>query len=271
MAITNVATLRAALDRQQVVGFVKTMRTAMTNNWQSLFSQTSLAGTFAGTSTTAGVVPTDATTGCPNIDSFNGDPGYIADIEGGAGLNDSDALFNRVLLADMLFKAGAYAFNANTALSAQPSYSGRLPNTDYKGTQIWMESVTTFTGVPTITVTYTNQDGTGGKIATIGGGGSGAGGAAGRAFPIPLAAGDTGVQKIDNVQSAVATVGTFNILVLRPLLMCSFDTSSSPRKYGADSGRLPRIYDTSALVVMGNSTGNSLPGNIDILATIAVD
>lgn len=169
------------------------------------------AGVLAGTSVTAGVVPTDATAGCPTIQNFaGGATGYISKVEFGSTVACRLALF------DLLFKAGAYAFNANQALSSQPSYASRvLGGTDFTNTEIWVEAVTAFTGSPTITVTYTNQDGTAGR--STGAVATGAALTVGRMVNLPLQAGDTGVQKIESVSCSVATAGTFNVLVLRRL------------------------------------------------------
>ena len=162
---------------------------------------------LAGTSTTAGVVPTDATAGTPAVSAFGASAtGYLSQVEFGS------SVACRIKIFDMLFKAGAYAFNAAVTLAAQPSFSSRVPGgTDFTDTQIWIEFVTASTGVQSVAVTYTNQAGvaakTTGVVVT-------AAGTIGRMFQMPLAAGDTGVQKIDSVTGTVATVGTFNVLVL---------------------------------------------------------
>lgn len=120
------------------------------------------AGTIAGTSTAAGVVPTDATAGFPTINAFGGSAvGYIGGIQFG------NSVACRFTLFDMLFKAGAYGFAAGTtSLSAQPSYSSRvLGGTNYTNTEIWIEVTTAFvTGTAwQVQVTYTNQAGTAGR------------------------------------------------------------------------------------------------------------
>ncbi len=120
-----------------------------------------------------------------------------------------------ISLYDRLFLAGAYSFNANVNLVSQPSYAGRVPDSNYAGLEIWVEAVTAFTGNPTITITYTNQDGTTGR--STGAVATGAALGIGRCVQMPLQAGDTGVQKIESVVCSVATVGTFNVMVLRRL------------------------------------------------------
>lgn len=212
------------------------------------------AGTLAGTSTTAGVVPTDATAGFPGINAFaGGATGYISNI------NFGSTVPCRITLFDCLWKGGAYPFNAAVTLSAQPSYSTRvIGGTDYTNTEIWIEAVTAHTGNQSIAVTYTNQDGTTGK--TTGTIATGVAPIVARMLQLPLAAGDTGVQKIESVTSTVSTVGTFNVLVLRRLwsgrvIVANWGDTHDFLKTG-----MPQIFADSALmtVVQPDSTATGL-------------
>lgn len=211
------------------------------------------AGVLAGTSTAAGIVPTDATAGMPTINAFGGGAtGYLAQVDFGS------SVASRLRISDMLFKAGAYAFNANTALAGQPSFSSRLPGGVYEDTQIWIEAVTAFTGNPTFTITYTNQSGTAGRTATLA---AGLAPTLGRRMQIPLQAGDTGVQTITNVAATVATVGTFNVLVLRPLWGGRVKIANDGDVHGPDKTMLPVLFDNSALdlMVAADSTSSGIP------------
>lgn len=255
MAITTLDGLIAAPSQR--VGILKTASitaTALmaTQNLQAAGNPG--AGTLAGTSTAAGVVPDDTVAGFPTINSFGGATGYISKIE------FSNTVPCRMSLFDCLFKAGAYAFNANTTLAAQPSYSGRvIGGTDFSNTEIWIEAVTAFTGNQSIAVTYTNQAGatahTTGTIAT------GVAPGIGRMLQLPLAAGDTGVQKIESVVSTVSTVGTFNVLVLRRLWNGRVRIANDGDIHDFMKTGLPQIFDTSALmcIVTPDSTATGLP------------
>lgn len=213
------------------------------------------AGTLAVGNTANGIVPTDATNGYPLINAFGGgNTGYLAGIQFGS------TVACRMTLFDCLFSAGAYAFNANTALTSQPSYSGRvLGGTDFTNTEIWLEAVTAFTGSQTITVTYTNQAGTAarttGTIAT------GVAPTIGRMLQLPLAAGDTGVQKIESVVSSVSTVGTFNVHVMRRLWQGRCRIVNDGSAHDMLTTGLPQIFDTSALrlVITADSTATGIP------------
>jgi hypothetical protein len=212
------------------------------------------AGTLAGTNTANGVVPTDATVGFPLINAFaGGATGYISNVSFGSTVPC------RITLYDCLFKAGAYAFNANVALTAQPSYSSRvLGGTDFTNTEIWIEAVTAFTGNQSIAITYTNQAGTTGR--TTGTIATGVAPIVGRMLQLPLAAGDTGVQKIESVVSTVSTAGTFNVLVLRRLwagrvIVANWGDTHDFLKTG-----MPIVFADSALmpIVQPDSTATGL-------------
>lgn len=241
---------------KQYLSLMKTAsRTAIAAAWYSVFDLAGNpgAGVLAGTSTAAGVVPTDATAGCPTIDAFGGGAtGYLMQVDFGS------SVACRLKLFDMVFKAGAYAFNANTALAAQPSYVGRMPGGSYGDTQLWIEAVTAFTGNPTFTITYTNQSGTAGRTATLA---AGLAPAIGRMMQISLQAGDTGIQKVDNVASTVATVGTFNALVLRPLWSGRVRIANDGDVHDAAKTAIPVLFADSALViaVCPDSTATGIP------------
>ena len=231
-------------------------RASLAAAWFSVFDLAGNPGpgVLAGTSTAAGVVPDDATAGCPVLPAFGGGAtGYLSMADFGS------SVACRMKLFDMLFKAGAYAFNANTTLASQPSYSARIPGANYAGTQIWIEAVTAFTGNPTITVTYTNQAGTAAK--STGAVAFGLAPTIGRLIQLPLAAGDTGVQKIETVLSTVATVGTFNVLVLRPLWSGRCRIANDGDVHGLDRTGMPQLFDTSALylAINADSTATGLP------------
>lgn len=252
MAITTYEGYKQA-KKQQVEVFNATNFTSIVSGVFSCWN-----GTLAGANTANGVVPTDADTGLPNygarLDTFGaGANGYLTRSvflnQGTNSTNGSGMLF------DMVFKAGAYAFNANTTLAAQPSYSNRMPSgTNFNNTEIWFECVTAFTGNLTLTVTYTNQSGTTGRST-----GSFAPGLAPtvrRAFRLPLQSGDIGVQRIDSVVSTVATVGTFNILVLRRLSMGRvFSLTQDLRLPTTNStdvlmAGMPEVFDSSCFTMM---------------------
>lgn len=216
------------------------------------------AGALAGTSTTTGVVPTDATAGCPVINAFGGGAeGYLARV------SYSNTVAGMLAIYDLLWKGGAYAFNANTSGNSPASFLSRIPGgtaADCAGcTEIWVETVTATTGNQTWNVTYTNETGTTGR--TTGAVGIGAAPIAGRMWQLPLQAGDKGVSGITGVVGGTATVGTANILVLRPLWQGRVAIANDGGVHGIDMTGMPLVFADSALYLISrpDSTATGIP------------
>lgn len=78
---------------------------------------------------------------------------------------------------------------------------------------------------------------------------------------MPLAAGDSGLQRVDVVTSTVATAGTFNVHVMRWLWGCRINGANQGVMDSFLRTGAPQIYDTSALrcVVTPDSTATGLP------------
>jgi hypothetical protein len=254
MAITSLAGLLSS--SKQYASFAKTTtRTSVATSWFSVFDVAGNpgAGTLAGTSTTTGIVPTDATTGCPTIGAFGvGNIGYLTQVDFGS------SVACRIKLFDLLWKGGAYAFNANTTGNAPTSYASRIPGGVYGDEQIWLEQVTAGTGVQNVNVTYTNQSGTTGRsIGTFATNTN----IVGRMFQIPLQAGDTGVQGVTGVVGSVSTAGTFNILVMRPLWSGRVRIANDGDVHDFTKTMMPQVFEDSALfmAIAADSTSTGIP------------
>lgn len=232
-------------------------RTAVAASWFSVFDLAGNpgAGTLAGTSTTTGTVPTDATAGCPTIGAFGGGAtGYLAQVDFGS------SVACRIKIFDLLWKGGAYAFNASTTGNTPTSFSSRVPGgTAYGDEQIWFEQVTAGTLVQNVAVTYTNQAGaTGHSTGTVA---APAAMIVGRMFQLPLQAGDTGVQGVTGVVGSVASAGTFNILVMRPIWSGRCRIANDGDVHDLAKTAMPIVYADSALVmtVCPDSTATGVP------------
>jgi hypothetical protein len=252
MTITTLDGLIAA--QKHTVSWMKT--STRTTVAVTPFTTAGVAGNPVGTlnvgNTAAGVVPTDDGTEAPLLPAFAATP-YISKIIYGSTVACTMRLYDRV------FAAGAYTYNTDTTLDAQPDFSGRYQSPI--GLELWFEAVTAFTGVPTINVDYLDQDGNAGNtgaFACI------SGSILGRMCRIPLAAGDSGIfgtEGIVRVRGTVASGGTFNISVMRPLWagrvpVAGFTGVDDFLKTG-----LPQIYPTSCLwvVLETDSTAVGLP------------
>lgn len=207
--------------KQDVTMRKTTSRAAVAATWFSVFDIAGEpgAGVLNPANTANGIVPTDAISGYPVINAFGASAiGRLTQVDFGS------SVACRIRLYDRLFLAGAYAFNANTALTAQPSFASRVtlrnPATDtdaidYKNLELWVEQVTAATGNQAVNVTYTDDTGATGR--TTGAVGIGAAPTVGRCWQLPFQAGDDGIQQINNVAGTVATAGTFNVMILRRL------------------------------------------------------
>lgn len=266
MTITSNDLLIAAARQSRIPLIRNVSRTAVALSSYSVFDLAGDpgAGTLAGTSTAAGVVPTSATAGCPIVNAYGG--GAVAMIP---RLEFNNSVACRMALYDMVFKAGAYAFTAGTTtLSAQPSYSSRMAGgTDYTGTEIWIEVSTAFaTGTAwQVQVTYTNQAGTTGRTSIISVARAAAALTLGTMFRMALQAGDSGVQKIESVivinGGTAMTAGNFNVLVLRGLGATRIRVANDVVIQDQFATQLPFVGASPALVcvVTPDSTATGLP------------
>lgn len=262
MAITTLDGLIAAA-RQQLPYLKTGTKTTVATIPFTIFDNTGVPqGTLAVGNTTTGIVPTDAIAGYPAITPFaGGAKGYLAGVEFGS------SVACRLSIFDTLFSAGAFAFNASVALSSQPDYSSRLPGgIAANNTEIWLEAVTAFTGNQSIAITYTNQDGVTGR--TTGTVALGNAPILGRMTMIPLAAGDTGVLKIESITSTVSTAGTFNVHVLRRLWQGRVRVANDGDAHDFAKTGMPEVFDTSALRVVVQTDASS-SGVIEIQMTVA--
>lgn len=251
MAIASYSDYLAAA-KQLVIQKKTASITTVAQAWSSPFNQagTPGAGVLAGTDTVAGVVPTDATAGCPNIIDFaGGAQGYLT------RLNAYSSVTGLIMLADMLWKGGAYAFNANVTLTGQPSYASRVPGgTDFTGCEIFLEAVTGFTGNQSIRILYTDGGDVSRDTGVIT---TGVAPIVGRMFRMPLVGGN-GVKRIDQVISSVSTVGTFNVLVLRPLAYVRIPVAGYSEQRDFLGTGAPEVFQNSALITIARPDGTAL-------------
>jgi hypothetical protein len=133
-----------------------------------------------------------------------------------------------------------------------------MPNGLYVGTQLWIEAVTAFTGNLSVVITYLDQDGNSGTTGTFA---TGLALPVGRCMQVPLAAGDNGVSQIVSVTGSVATVGTFNVMVLRPLWFGRVQGANGGDVHDILRTGFPLIFEDSALYVIlyADSTAVGLP------------
>jgi hypothetical protein len=262
MAITTLEQLRSAPT--QVLSYQKILQG--TGPRVQVGYPTALAASSAGLTlgnTTTGIVPTGDTAGFPHIDTFGaGATGYLASLQvaqSGQGL---------VTIYDAVFGVGALShLTVQTfTLASQPSYSGRIPNSDYTNTVLaWEVCEATSSGTSAVTVGYTNQDGTAGRVTSQTGM---SGRAAGYVNYFTLQSGDTGVQSVQNITivGTSLTTGSFNVWVLRklPLFPTMSWTIPEERFYDLFETGLMPVHQDTALWVASAATSAGLNALFEI-------
>lgn len=182
--------------------------------FHSLWSAAGYPGAGANPATTPGVAYDDAAGSLFFADQVS-DYKFLMSLQ----LASSGAC--TLIVYDRLVGVGGVALNStgNKTINsvALPRYTGA----DAKYNQVFLEVTTqTATNAPIVTMnSYTNQDGTPGQsgsavtfpaVATN----------VDTWIPLPLAAGDTGVQSVETINVGTAgTAGVANLVIARPLVM----------------------------------------------------
>lgn len=139
-----------------------------------------------------------------------------------------------------------------TSTSAQAMAAAALPSRDGAGGTTGANvmaaiewSATGGAGVPTVTLTYTDQDGNAGATGTFT---AVASPPVGTFEIFTLAAGDTGVRAPSSfIQSATRTSGTMHLVLFRVLAQIDVTAANIGNAIDALTSGMPRIYDGSTL------------------------
>jgi hypothetical protein len=185
---------------------------------------------------------------------------YLGSLEG------SGSTPCRIILADRLWHNGGINATLTTAQTiVSPTWPARCPtsgtndtpSTNGYGVLLAVEvSAAVGAGTPTITIGYTNSDGTAGRTATniLA---TAASVVAQTTYFIGLQAGDLGVRSVQSITlSATWTSGTINLVAYRVIQTLAVVISNTPAAIDATTGGLPRIYNGAVpyLMCVPNST-----------------
>ena len=193
----------------------------------------------------------------------------------GARLNPSSIGGQAVILGDMLNVSGGLSGIVTTAQTTNLPTAALTRFTSGEGVMvglcIWSNIGSTAT---TVTISYTNQAGTSGKISTATQiGGSNVANAAGRIIPIPLAAGDTGVRSVESVTLAATTgtAGNFGVCLFKPLAIMAMNDWQGAHAIDAVSsggfvGALAEVHPDACLSVFGIGNVSQAVGGAILLA-----
>lgn len=163
--------------------------------------------------------------------------------------------------------------NASGTVTTAQTVGGTLTrNTGGVGNQIWVEVYSQIgaTGT-TITASYTNQEGTSGRTTpavSIGGTGLRE---SSRIIPLPLAAGDTGVQAVASVTltATTGTAGAFGVTIARPLvvLQAALPSFGSWQSF-LDGMQIPEVPTDACLALAYHPLTTTAPEQFGCVAMV---
>lgn len=217
---------------------------------------------FPGPGATPGAVavPTNATAGAlPFTDPTGGAEKWLVN-NTMVGQGNSVPM---ITLYDRLLHIGGLNGTTITAQNVQSGSGVVLTrHTDGVGNQIWVEINTAVgTTARTITASYTNTLGTSGRTttATVFGGTVGTlGNDANLIIPLPLQAGDLGVQSVESVtiSASTGTAGDFGVVIAHPLSILTLGILGGQRNFVNGMPGLPKVESGSCLstVFLANTT-----------------
>jgi len=162
-----------------------------------------------------------------------------------------------MLLVDLLNVSGG--LNA-TLTTAQTTNLPTAALTRYTNGEGVMAGIVIYTSVggtaTTVTISYTNSAGVSGRTSTATSFGGGGYREAAILIPIPLQAGDTGVESIESVTvtATTATAGNFGVCMFKPLSMISLESATGAMSLDAVStgciiGSLAEIDPDACLTI----------------------
>lgn len=265
MAIT---TLDGAIAGTQPSRFIAKAATGTltVGRWHSLWANAGLPGAGGFDATLNGVALSSSSANVagqiPFSDPVSGSA-YLAAMQ----VNCSQAA--QVLLVDRLWHNG----NITNNTSSQAITFSSLPARDNAGTvngegvllAIEVESATSATAA-TITVTYTNSDGTAGRTGTFITGSAPDGtnaGIAGAWYPISLQSGDKGVRSVQSLQFGTAFAsGTVHLVAYRVIASAGVASANVPQGIDVVTGGLPKMFNGSVpQIVLAPSAASAVTFN----------
>jgi hypothetical protein len=218
---------------------------------------------------TIGIIPDRVTTGAiPFTPPGGGREKHLI----GASIAPSAA--GVYLLYDRLFHEGGLSGSSTAIQTIQgsPATPALTRNTSGSGNIAFYEIYTQIgTTSTTLTMTYTNQGGTGSRASTINIGATGFREVT-RMQRIPLAAGDSGIQSIQQVQlsATTGTTGSFGITIAQPLAWIPVNAAGTMgwRDYTTGLPGIPTIDPDACLSLMYIAQSSTSPEIFGSLSTI---
>lgn len=202
----------------------------------------------------------------PALNTFQaGAKGYLSRFN----VNSYDAVC--VMVVDRLYDVGPLSLTGTAAtfslnggvVSGIPNVLSRIPNGDASGCFIALEGLTLASGNAAWNATYTNESGVAGRSTgnvqtTL---------QIGRMFLLPLANGDSGVQRLESVTCTANITAQFNAGIFRPIFVDFVPGIAAVRDL-FETG-LPELHQSSALELWVAETSTTNPRHIEATLEIA--
>lgn len=260
MAITTLDGLIAGM--KSPFDFYKPSFTTVAGRLFSLFYQPGLPG--AAVAPSPGLAGAALTTYAGQIPFSNPGSGNTCL----SRFNASGGAIGQIFLCDRLWHNSGFNVTLNSPQSINSvTFPARDRNgaTNGEGILIGLEvSATMGAGTPTISLSYTNSDGTSGHTSP--GLAMASAMIAGSFIPLPLAAGDKGVRSVQSLtQSASMTSGTYHLVAYRVLAVAGIGAATIGENLNPFDLGMPRLFDDTVpflLLLPSGSTSGMIMGSV---------
>lgn len=194
----------------------------------------------------------------------------------GGRMNTAGAAGVCLLMVDLLNVNGGLSGVATGAQTTNLPTAALTRHTSGEGVFIGLIVHVSIGGTATtVTASYTNQAGTPGRISTATQFGGSNYNAARSIIPLPLAAGDTGVQSVESVTLAATTgtTGNFGVCLFKPVCMMPLNDVLGAMpvdavSFGGLTPSLAEVHPDACLTVMQIANVGQLVSGAIILAEV---
>ena len=217
MALADLQAMKDSIEKGKPYFFTKNSLTSTTNKLMSLWTAAPNAGAVPSTAATCNADTTGALLTEPKLTTL-ANAYFISQLELACASN----AFTSLLLIDRLSHQGGLSGTATAVQTTNLPTAVLLRYTDGAGVMAALEIYTAVgTIAVTVTVSYTNQDGVGGRTSKVVVLGAANDNAAGRVIPIPLQDDDTGVRSVESVtpSTSTAVAGNYGVTLFKPLML----------------------------------------------------
>lgn len=218
-----------------------------------------------GSAPGATAIPTSATAGAiPFTDPGGGRQKWLTQAFATGLVGGTLVLYDRLLHQSNL---------SGTTTTAQTVGGTITRNTGGDGNIAWIEIYTTIgTTATTVTMEYTNQAGTGSRVsAAVAIGGTGFREVT-RCIMMPLVAGDTGIQSVQNIDlvATTGTAGAMGVTIAHPIAYMGIGAPSAPgwRDFTTGLPGIPEIDAGACLSLLWYPQTTTAPELFGSIATI---